>query len=148
MPFSASWFKLNATQSGADSSNCERSFGQIFLEEIGCKYQASIGKVYAVDGVLKILRNICEACTSTLENMKDGSAESKHLYINPCKVFTVCKIMLEKKTRAGKTKNYTPQRFLAVAFRTLTANKAIERLVHPDCQTAVMSSINDMLISV
>ena len=35
-----------------------------FLEEISCKYQASIGKVYEVDGVLKMLGNVCEACTS------------------------------------------------------------------------------------
>ena len=116
-----------------------------FLEEISCKYQASIGKVYAVDGVLKMLGNVCEACTSILENMKDGSAEANTYISTLTKVFTVYKIMLREEDASGKNEELYNTEFLAVAFRTLNATIPFSGSF--DCQTAVMSSINNMLIS-
>ena len=116
-----------------------------FLEEISCKYQASIGKVYEVDGILKMLGNVCEACTTILENMKDGSAEAYTYISTLTKVFTVYKIMLREDDASGKNKELYNTEFLAVAFRTLNATIPFSGTF--DCQTAVMSSINNMLIS-
>lgn len=116
-----------------------------FLEAISCKTQASIGKVYGLGEDLTIFSNICEACTGSLENMNGGSSEASTYISILTKVFTVYKIMLREEDASGKNKELYTAEFLAAAFRTLKVVMAFSDSF--DCQTAILSSINNMLIS-
>ena len=82
---------------------------------------------------------------SPFENMKDGSAEA-YAYISTLheSVHSVQNNAREEDA-SGKNEELYNTEFLAVAFRTLNATIPFSGSF--GCQTAVMSSINNMLIS-